>query len=812
MISVRTKKTTAFHLSTAHTSYLFRITETGHPEHLYYGKRLPDAQFADEEDIAMFYEKRVFAPGNTSIYDADHPDLSLENICLEMSSRGKGDLREPFLTLVHSDGSVTSDFRYQEYEITPLHLAAPISEELPYAYDELQEAERLCVRLYDASYGIKLELYYTVFPDCDVITRSAKCINASQDAITIDKMMSLQLDLSDSDYVFTNFTGAWAREMQRQTLPLLHGRLVNSSSTGTSSNRANPFVMLGRESTAETYGECIGVNLVYSGNHYESVEVNAFGKTRLLAGINPESFTWNLAAGESFASPEAVLCYSDAGYNGLSVRLHGFIREHIVRGTWKKKERPILLNSWEACYFDISQSKLLRLAKEGKDAGIELFVMDDGWFGERNDDTSSLGDWEPNTKKLPGGISELSQKITELGMQFGIWVEPEMVSTNSKLYLAHPEWCIRIPEKPHSEGRNQRILDLTNPAVQDYIIEAMTKVFSSGEISYVKWDMNRNFTDLFSQQLDARHQGEVAHRYVLGLYRIMKTLTERFPHILFEGCSAGGNRFDLGILCYFPQIWASDNTDTHCRSEIQHNYSYGYPQSTYSAHVSASPNHQTLRKTPLESRFATAAFGILGYECNFGDLSNEEKKQIKEEISTYQKWRSVLQFGQLYRGEIPGSRTFANCAEMVGTDRPRSWTCVSEDQTQAVGYYYHGLSAANTVQHSVFKPVGLDGNLRYHFYNRALKINIKDFGDLVNAASPVHIRNGSLMQDMLSRFITLDGESEDYEVYGETLMNAGVALKQAFGATGFNKAVRVIPDFSARLYFMEETNPSRETL
>lgn len=342
--------------------------------------------------------------------------------------------------------------------------------------------------------------------------------------------------------------------------------------------------------------------------------------------------------------------YAENGFNQMSQRLHHFIWEHIIRGTWQKKERPILLNSWEASYFDISEKKLLKLAKEAKEVGIELFVMDDGWFGERMDDSSSLGDWEANTKKLPGGLKGLSDKIHGLGLQFGIWVEPEMVNVKSKLYVAHPDWTIEIPGQPHSEGRNQRILDLGRREVQDYIIESMSKVFSSADISYVKWDMNRTFSDYYSTALPPERQGEVAHRYVLGLYRCMKELMERFPEILFEGCAAGGNRFDLGILCYFPQIWGSDDTDALCRAEIEENYSYGYPLSAVSAHVSACPNHQTLRNTPLETRFQVACFGSFGYECNLCDMKKEEKEAMKEQIALYKKWRKVLQQGTFYRG------------------------------------------------------------------------------------------------------------------------------------------------------------------
>ena len=489
----------------------------------------------------------------------------------------------------------------------------------------------------------------------------------------------------------------------------------------------------------------------------------------------------------------------------MSQRLHHFIREHIIRGTWQKKERPILLNSWEASYFDISEKKLLKLAKEAKEVGIELFVMDDGWFGERMDDSSSLGDWEANAKKLPGGLKGLSDKIRGLGLQFGIWVEPEMVNVKSKLYVAHPDWTIEIPGQPHSEGRNQRILDLGRREVQDYIIESMSKVFSSADISYVKWDMNRTFSDYYSTALPPERQGEVAHRYVLGLYRCMKELTERFPEILFEGCAAGGNRFDLGILCYFPQIWGSDDTDALCRAEIEENYSYGYPLSAVSAHVSACPNHQTLRNTPLETRFQVACFGSFGYECNLCDMKKEEKEAMKEQIALYKKWRKVLQHGTFYRGRSFYDGTQSGMGGSVLADEAGNqmeWTCVSEDGTKAVGMLMQKLVVPN-MQQQTYYPKGLLPDVRYHFYNRKLKYNIKEFGDLVNTVSPVHIKQDSLTHQVLSKLVKMDGETEDFHAYGDTLMYGGVHVSPAFGGTGYNDKVRHYPDFASRLYFMD---------
>lgn len=789
-----TEKNGVFTLETEHTSYIFGILETGHPEHLYYGRKI------HIRDADALREKRAFALGNTVWYDDAHKSLILENICLEMSSYGKGDIREPFVEVVHDDGSFTSDFLYQSYLITE---EKPEYNTLPGSYSEDARAEHLCVVYRDAGYGLVLELHYYVYPECDVITRSARLLNESSETVTLKRLMSLQLDFSVSDYIFTSFNGGWAREMKRTDVQLKAGKHVNASYAGTSSSRSNPFVMLSKKHTTEDEGECYGLNLIYSGNHYEAAEVSSFGKTRVVTGINPQSFSWELKPGEYFEAPEAVMTFSHMGFNGMSRNMHHFVREHIVRGEWKRKIRPVLLNSWEAAYFDIDERKLLRLAKAGKEAGIELFVMDDGWFGDRTDDSRALGDWTVNTKKLPGGLKGLCEKIKALGLDFGIWVEPEMVNVKSGLYEAHPEWVMDLPERQHSEGRNQRILDLCNPEVQNFVIEDMTRVFEEADISYVKWDMNRIFSDVYSRYLEPSKQGEVMHRYVCGLYRCMRELTERFPHILFEGCSAGGNRFDLGILCYFPQIWASDNTDALCRAEIQTGYSYGYPMSTLSAHVSACPNHQTLRITPLETRFHVAAFGICGYECNFCDMKKEELEAVKAQISLYKQWREVLQFGDFYRGrsfkknDLEDSTTIGFSGENAV-----EWSCVSPDKKSAVGMLLQKLVVPNN-PYACFQAKGLDEERIYHFYNRDLKYNLKDFGDLVNTVSPIHIKQDSLTHHIVAKFVKMDGETEDYLVYGDELMYHGVKLKQAFAGTGYSNEVRFYQDFSSRMYFME---------
>ena len=430
---------------------------------------------------------------------------------------------------------------------------------------------------------------------------------------------------------------------------------------------------------------------------------------------------------------------------------------------------------------------MVKLAKMGKDVGVELFVMDDGWFGERHDDKRALGDWTPNKKKLPGGVDGLCRKINKLGLDFGIWIEPEMVNVDSDLYRAHPEWSIEIPGKHHSEGRNQRILDFANPEVVDYITESMVKVLGSANIAYVKWDMNRIFSDYYSQYLPKDRQGELSHRYIMGVYKLAKNLTEKFPHILFEGCASGGNRFDLGALCYFPQIWGSDNTDAISRLSIQNGYSYGYPLNTVTAHVSSCPNHQTLRSTPLATRFAVASFGVLGYETNLCDLSKDELKEIKAQIELYKKYRKTWQFGDFYRVEY-GNHVM--------------WNVVSKDKKQAIGMLVQKEVMPNEM-YACFRAKGLDPDMKYHFTNIKTEYNVKLFGDLINTAAPFHVKPGSLMQNLIAKFVKMPGEVEDYVCYGSAIMNEGVRLHQSFVGTGYDGDVRFFPDYSGRLYFME---------
>ena len=769
-----------FVLDTEHTTYAFSVAASGHLEHLYYGAKIP---VKTTYELAGIRERHEFELGNVIVYSPAHKNVFLEDMMQEAGTLGHGDVREPMIEAVMPDGSRSLNFLYQNYI---LDYIPPVFNDLPHSYSEKGRVEHLAVNLSDRD--LSLTLHYCVYPKCDVITRSAVLTNNGKGTVELERALSAQLDLPGCGYSVTSFRGAWAREMNKTTIPLPAGKITVESRAGVSSNRANPFFMVHLPDTTEDSGDCYGFNLVYSGSHYSAVEVNGYGKTRIVTGIQPQGFRWLLGEGECFETPEAVMTYSNEGFTGQSKQMHRFVREHIVRGNWKRKARPVLINSWETSYFNISENSLLSLAKSAKELGVELLVMDDGWFGDRSDDTKSLGDWNVNTKKLPGGLKRLGDKLNAMGMEFGIWVEPEMISVNSRLFEAHRDWCMAVPFTTHSEGRNQRILDLCNPEVTDWLIKKMTEVFSSANISYVKWDMNRIFSDVFSPALPKEKQGETAHRYMLGLYRVMKTLCDRFPDILFEGCASGGNRFDLGILSYFPQIWASDNTDAVCRADIQEGYSYGYPLSCISAHVSASPNHQTLRETPLDTRFNVAAFAQLGYECNLKDLPLNDKKKISLQITLFKFWRESLFSGDFYR---------------VRTGNIHEWLFVAKDKKRAIGMIMQELSQPNT-QAQRFFAKGLDKDRKYRFFSLPGRINVKQFGSLINTLSPIHIKQDSLLHNVVARAIKMDGEHEDYIAAGGMMMTSGISLSPAFSGSGFNDKVRMFPDFASRLYFIEE--------
>ena len=777
---------------------MFRRTETGHLEHLHYGASLFSTQkyeemkmsqellekegLAIEKTAGAIAPKHYFCGGNMNYYSDEHENVALEMLGLEVSTFGKGDIREPMVELYYPDGNTTVDFLCYDYEVRKEKRAL---ETLPSSYDDTNEAEQLVVRLADREYAVRIELIYSLFPDCDVITRSAVLFSDNREPVRVDRILSACVDFYETGLKFTSFHGRWAYEMGKSEALCKAGKVVSEElSAGESGSRSNPFVMISSPDATEDHGGTFGFNLIYSGNHYEALSSNGSFISRFVTGIQPVGFSWILNKGEKFEAPEAVMTYSKDGTNGMSRNMHEFVRRHIVRGKWRDKERPILINSWEANYFNFTSGSLLSLAKQAKKCGIELFVMDDGCFGERDDDRRSLGDWVENRKKLPGGVRELSEKISELGMLFGLWVEPEMVNEDSDLYRVHPDWAVKVPGHPHSKGRFQMNLDLSKREVQDYIIDAMEKVFSSGKISYVKWDMNRIFSDRFSASLSSDRQGEFQHRYYIGLYRVMRKLTEKFPDILFEGCSAGGNRFDLGILSYFPQIWGSDDTDPYCRIDIQRGYSYGYPACTIGAHVSASPNHQTLNVSSLETRFEVAAAGCFGYELNLCDISDTDKKMIEGQVEFYKKWRDIFQFGDYYRLPDDG------------------YMIVSRDKKKAVSFIVEKHKTPNC-DYRCIKAEGLLEDTLYRVKNRVVPLSMLDFGSLVNNVAPIHVKQDGLLHHILSSMNEMKGEEQIAEATGASLMGRGLCLNASFAGAGNNEDTRVMRTGDTRLYMFE---------
>ncbi|TAH75016.1 MAG: alpha-galactosidase [Anaerolineaceae bacterium] len=743
-----------FHAQTRNTSYIIRVLDGGYLEHLYYGKKIKLTN-----NYEALFEKFATGYGN-SIVTPEDSRLTLDNICLEYSFAGTGDFRHLPLSLQMPDSSFSNNFLYESHKIYEGVYEENEKTNMPYARENGHIDKKgiftLDITLKDSVYPIYLHLIYTFFSQSDVMTRRIKLENHCNQQIVLTKAMSVMLDIPYNDYDMHTFDGLWIRERHKNSKKLVSGIYVNDSTTGTSSNRHNPFIMLTKSKCTQDEGDCLAFNLIYSGNHYEAVEVSEFGKVRVMAGLNPFQFSWVLEKEDVFYTPEAVVSFSNKGENGLSNNMHNFITKHIISQDWIGKERPILINNWEATYFDFDEDKLLEIAKEAQGLGLEMFVLDDGWFSNRSDDTSSLGDWTVNENKLGGSLDKLVKKIKRHNLQFGLWFEPEMISEKSGLYRRHPDWAIKIPNREAYTGRNQFVLDLTRQEIRDYIVQAVSDVLRSAPIDYVKWDMNRHISDAYSIGL-GRRQGEFYHRYILGLYDIMKRITTEFPKILFEGCSAGGNRFDLGILYYMPQIWTSDNTDANQRTYIQEGTSYGYPLSTMTAHVSAVPNHQVLRNTSIETRFNIACFGVLGYEIDITKLTDKEKKAISEQIIFYKKYRRLFQFGTFRR--------------LSSDENHIVWQVISDDKREGIVLVYQRLAVPNP--HSdIIKIADLHPELLYKVKTRK-------------------------QHDMKA------SEIEEYQAYGDMLMNAGIKLSQQFAGIGYHEQSRVLGDFASRLYVIE---------
>ena len=765
-----------FHLRGAATSYLFRVTRYGHLEHLHFGAAV-DLGDHPLDSVATMAVK-LPAAGEGVKYDPDDTAYNLDRLPLEYSGLGKGDYRLPAIETTMPDGSFVTDLRYVGHR---LHDGVvPCEDGLPTALAAGRPCQTLQVDLTDGD--LALTLYYTAFPESDVVTRRAVLTNRSQVALRVRRLMSQLVDLPDRGFDLVTFDGAWISEAHRHVRPLAPGIYVNSSITGFSSNRHNPGVLLARRGAGEDHGEVYGFNLVYSGNHYTAVELSQRDLVRVTSGINPIGFEWTLEPGERFETPEAVLSWSDHGFNGLSANLHRFVGTHIVRGQWRDAERPVLVNNWEGTYFDFDHRRVIAMARRGKELGAELFVLDDGWFGARNDDHAGLGDYTVNSRKLPKGLKGLAEEIRGLGLDFGLWFEPEMVNRDSDLYRAHPEWAITVPGRTPSEGRHQLILDLTRPEVRDYLVDNVGRILDSAPISYVKWDANRTFSDQFSAVTPA---GELHHRYVLGLYEVLRRIFEPRPHILLESCASGGNRFDLGMLCFSPQVWASDCTDPVERLKIQLGLSYLYPQSTMGAHVTASPSAQTLRDTPLSTRFNVAALGLLGYELDPTDLTREERRRVRAQIAFYKQHRRLLQYGRLRRHEaVRDNQVTVSIHEPGGEPR-------------VVGHYQVGSRAASAPE--PLPITGLAPSRRYRVRSLPQGTSLRSLGGLVSHALPVNLSGHGVPLTVLDWFRSLDDRPQEYVGTGSAL--AFTQLVPLFD--GQDTTARLIGDYGSALFVIE---------
>lgn len=680
-----------FHLYNDKISYIFTVLKNGQLGQLYFGKRITDRESFNH--LLELYPR----PMSVCPYEGDLA-FSMEHIKQEYPSYGSGDMRYPAYTIQQKNGSRISAFAYKDHKIYP---GKPKLAGLPATYVEQEnEAVTLEVVLEDQVTQTELVLTYTIYEDFAAIARNARFHHMGEEAVVLDRAMSLCVDLPDKEYEMIELTGAWSRERSVKTRKLEHGIQAVYSMRGCSSHHYNPFLALKRPQTTEFDGEALGFSLVYSGNFLAQAEVDTYDVTRITLGIHPDTFSWKLKKGDTFQTPEAVMVYSDEGLNGMSQTYHELYRKRLARGTWRDKPRPILINNWEATYFDFTEEKLLNIAEAAKEIGIELFVLDDGWFGKRNDDHSSLGDWYPNLEKLPEGITGLAKKIEALGMKFGLWFEPEMTNQDSDLYRAHPDWVLATPQRTMSHGRNQLVLDFSKPEVVQAIYEQMEKVLKEAPISYIKWDMNRSISEIYSHGADAQEQGTIFHRYMLGVYRLYEMLTTRFPEILFESCASGGARFDPGMLYYAPQCWTSDDTDAVERMKIQYGTSLVYPVSSMGAHVSAIPNHQALRNVPLDTRANVAYFGTFGYELDLAQVTEEEREEMKAQVAFMKEYRELIQYGTFYRLASPFEGNVT------------AWMVVSGDKKQAIVGYYRVLQPVNT-GYQRLKLQGLDRNLAY---------------------------------------------------------------------------------------------------
>ena len=733
------KQSKCFHLYNNEVSYIMRIMENGQLENLYYGKKIHD-----KEDFTYFHDEAMRSQMSVCIPEPGL--LSMQYTRQEYPSYGTGDYRSPAVTIAQENGSRIIDVKYAGHEI---YSGKKEILPLPATYVEgKEEAETLEVTLHDNVMDTDLILSYTIYEAYPVITRNTKFVHKGKEKIVLERAMSASVEFLDMDYEMVQLSGGWSRERYVKNRKLEMGIQSIQSLNGTCCGAEhNPFFALKRPHTTESQGEVYGFSLVYSGNYLGQVEVSTFDMTRVMMGINPEDFSWELKSGESFQTPEVVMVYSDKGLNKMSQTYHRLYRKRLMHGEWRDKARPILLNNWEATYFDFNEEKILTIAKKAKEAGVELFVLDDGWFGARNDDYRGLGDWYVNLEKLPDGISGLSKKVEELGLKFGLWVELEMVNKDSDLYRAHPDWIISAPNRFESHARHQNVLDFSRNEVVDYIYEMIAKVIRESSISYIKWDMNRYMSEPYSKGSAPCEQGKVMHKYILGVYDLYTRLTTEFPHILFESCASGGARFDPAMLYFAPQTWCSDDTDASERTKIQYGTSYVYPIVSMGSHVSAVPNHQMHRITPIETRANVAYFGTFGYELDLNLLSDAEIETVKKQIAFMKEHRELIQMdGDFYRLLSPfeGNET--------------AWMVVSSDKTQAVAAFYQRLNKVNASWLRL-KLDGLDANTKY---------------EVSCDMAPVTSYDAKIAEAYGHK--TEEDSVKTYQAYGDELMSAGIPI------------------------------------
>ncbi len=761
-----------FLLTNSGSSLILHLNELGKLTMEYYGAPLPEG-----EDLSKYVRKNNMV-GTATIYDEKKDkEFSLDTASLEFSTPHKGDYGDPSIILASSKGFVY-DFVYEKDEIRK-------PKEMKDYPNPREAEEELVITFVDEKMGARIHLHYITYKNSAIFGRYLEIENFGEEEIRIQKAASLQLILDDKGYEMVTYYGGWADEFHENVSPITHVRTVIDSLTGSSSARHNPFFYVRQKGASVDSGETYAFNLIYSGNHFEEAELTTYGKIRIQTGISSICFEERLPKGGSFTTPLAIMAYSNKGQNGITKFMHEFVNDHVVPARFQGKDKLIDYNSWEGSGTKFKEKDIHSLMKKAASIGVELFVLDDGWFGHRNDDSTSLGDWVTDKKKLPHGIDGLANYAHKLGMQFGLWFEPEMISPDSDLYRAHPDWAIQDGIHEPSLGRHQLVLDLRKQEVQDFIVEVFDKFLGSGKVNFVKWDYNRNISDI------PAGDGAFYHNYILGLYKVLKRLDERFPDVLFQNCASGGNRCDLGMLSFFPLTWVSDDTDPFQRAQIQESMAVGYPLSVFANHVSSKTNTQALRVTTIHDKFEVASLGVLGYELNLNDVSKEDIEIMKKQIGFYKCHRRTFQYGE-YRAFHKLSEGNIAVRQVLGE---KEAVVVRTLRNQQIS----GMPESLEVK-------GLDETKNYAYSVYDKKLELKRFGPLVNMVSPIHLKEDGFLLRLLSKFKKMDIEEFKGVASGAYLNAGAVKLPNQWQAAGYDSSVAFYGDFGSRLILVQETN------